>query len=110
MAIDGTPNYICRDIVRKNDPRDGAAVYLDDLLQDPRTEGVKIPPVRGPCADFQYFMCIVLPPAGDFLSVAFLYKERVSDGLLFQLVGKVGRRRHVLTEVTRRRQQERDVS
>ena len=48
--------------------------------KDPRTEGVKIPPVRGPCADFQYFMCIVLPPAGDFLSVAFLYKERVSDG------------------------------
>ena len=51
--------------------------------KDPRTEGVKIPPVRGPCADFQYFMCIVLPPAGDFLSVAFLYKERVSDGILF---------------------------
>ena len=41
--------------------------------KDPRTEGVKIPPVRGPCADFQYFICIVLPPAGDFLSVA---KER----------------------------------
>ena len=41
--------------------------------QDPRTEGVKIPPVRGSCADFQYFMCIVLSPAGDFLSVA---KER----------------------------------
>ena len=35
--------------------------------KDPRTEGVKIPPVRGPCADFQSFMCIVLPPAGDFL-------------------------------------------
>lgn len=40
----------------------------------------EIPPIRGPCADFQYFRCIVLPPAGDFLSVAFLYKERVSDG------------------------------
>ena len=60
--------------------------------KDPRTEGVKIPPVRGPCADFQYFMCIVLAPAGDFLSVAFLYKERVSDGLLFPIAGKVGNR------------------
>jgi len=37
-------------------------------------------------------MCIVLSPAGDFLSVAFLYQERVSDGPLFQLVGKVGNR------------------
>ena len=35
----------------------------------------EIPPIRGSCADFQYFMCIVLPPAGDFLPVAFLYKE-----------------------------------
>ena len=60
--------------------------------KDPRTEGVKIPPVRGPCADFQSFMCIVLPPAGDFLPVAFLYKERVSDGLLFPIAGKVGKR------------------
>ena len=31
--------------------------------KDPRTEGVKIPPVRGPCADFQYFMCILLSPS-----------------------------------------------
>ena len=60
--------------------------------KDPRTEGAKIPPVRGSCADCQYFMCIVLPPAGDFLSVAFLYKERVSDGLLFPIAGKVGNR------------------
>ena len=27
----------------------------------------EIPPIRGSCADFQYFMCIVLPPAGNFL-------------------------------------------
>ena len=52
----------------------------------------EIPPIRGSCADFQYFMCIVLPPAGNFLSVAFLYKERVSDGLLFPIAGKVGKR------------------
>ena len=78
--------------------------------QGPRTEGVKIPPVRGSCADFQYFMCIVLPPAGDFLPVAFLYKERVSDGLLFQLEGKVGRRRHVPIKVTCRSQQRQRAS
>ena len=145
--------------------------------KDPRTEGVKIPPVRGPCADFQSFMCIVLPPAGDFLPLlaesyppettksrhimtaeGYHHRDSLSFpsgrptrpftcvgaavGLLqsqfplqpianatleskgsfetigfkrlfcplFQLVGKVGRRRHVLTEVTRRRQQRQRAS
>ena len=39
-----------------------------------------------------------------FVNNGALRKERVSDGLLFQLEGKVGRRRHVPIEVTRRRQ------
>lgn len=41
-----------------------------------------------------------LSPTGALLSAD---KERVSDGLLFQLLGKVCRRRHDSIEVTRRR-------
>lgn len=40
-----------------------------------------------------------LSPTGALLSAD---KERVSDGLLFQLLGKVGRRRHKRQKVTRR--------
>ena len=58
-----------------------------DCPKGPRTEGVKIPPVRGPCVAFQYFMCIVLPPAGDFLSVAFLYKETTKAGRIMTAEG-----------------------
>ena len=45
---------------------------------------------------------LFLPPTGALLSAD---KERVSDGLLFQLLGKVGRRRHKRQKVTRRWQQ-----
>ena len=43
-----------------------------------------------------------LSPTGALLSAD---TERVSDGLLFQLLGKVGRRRHKRQKVTRRWQQ-----
>ena len=33
-----------------------------------------------------------MPPAGDFLPIALLHRERVSDGLLFPAAGKVGKR------------------
>ena len=66
-----------------------------------------LPPVR--CVLSMAVFCF---PAGGILFVnsSALHKERVSDGLLFQLEGKVGRRRHVPIKVTCRSQQRQRAS